>query len=113
GSKASMRSFDAYAALVGDVREPDRKLLVCSAFAYVSQVLVAQTLLGGGSAPRRDRSDPAELLRVIEAEGITQLSLVEPLLAEFADHPDLPEYDLSTLRRGRQIGGAPPALLPP
>jgi hypothetical protein len=35
----------------------------------------------------RDRFDPAELLRVIEAEGITQLSLVEPLLAEFADHP--------------------------
>jgi fatty-acyl-CoA synthase len=109
GSKASMRSFDAYAALVGDVREPDRKLLVCSAFAYVSQVLVAQTLLGGGSVTLRDRFDPAELLRVIEAEGITQLSLVEPLLAEFADHPDLPEYDLSTLRRVSHIGAVAPA----
>src|SRR5204863_1403544 len=109
GSKASMRSFDAYAALLGDVREPDRKLLVCSAFAYVSQVLVAQTLLGGGSVTLRDRFDPAELLRVIEAEGITQLSLVEPLLAEFADHPDLPKRDLSTLRRVSHIGAMAPA----
>jgi fatty-acyl-CoA synthase len=108
-SKASMRSFDAYAALLGDVPEPDRKLLVCSAFAYVSQVLVAQTLLGGGSVTLRDRFDPAELLRVIEAEGITQLSLVEPLLAEFADHPDLPKRDLSTLRRVSHIGAMAPA----
>jgi fatty-acyl-CoA synthase len=109
GSKASMRSFDAYAALLGDVREEDRKLLTCSAFAYVSQVLVAQTLLGGGSVTLRDRFDPAELLRVIEAEGITQLSLVEPLLAEFADHPDLPTRDLSTLRRVSHIGAVAPA----
>ena len=83
-SKASMRSFDDYAELLGPAREPDRKLLTCSAFAYVSQVLIAQTLLGGGSVTLRDRFDPAELLRVVEGEQITQLSLVEPLLAEFA-----------------------------
>src|SRR6478609_3665347 len=107
-SKASMRSFDDYAALLGSGREPDRKLLTCSAFAYVSQVLIAQTLLGGGSVTLRDRFDPAELLRVVEGERITQLSLVEPLLAEFADHPALPEADLSSLRRVSHIGAAAP-----
>ena len=107
-SKASMRSFDDYAALLGPGREPDRKLLTCSAFAYVSQVLIAQTLLGGGSVTLRDRFDPAELLRVVEGERITQLSLVEPLLAEFADHPALPETDLSSLRRVSHIGAAAP-----
>jgi hypothetical protein len=96
-----MRSFAAYAALLGDAREPDRKLLTCSAFSYVLQVLIAQTLVGGGSVTLRDRFDPAELLRVIEDERITQLSLVEPVLADFADHPDLPETDLSSLRRGK------------
>ena len=108
-SKASMRSFDAYAALLGDPSEPERKLLTCSAFAYVSQVLIAQTLLGGGSVTLRDRFDPAELLRVVEAERITQLSLVEPLLAEFADHPALPDTDLSSLRRVSHIGAPAPA----
>jgi fatty-acyl-CoA synthase len=109
GSKASMRSFEAYAALLGDVVDPERRLLTCSAFAYVSQVLIAQTLLGGGSVTLRDRFHPAELLRVIETERITQLSLVEPLLAEFADHPDLPAADLSSLRRVSHIGAAAPA----
>ncbi len=108
-SKASMRSFDAYAALLGDAADPERKLLTCSAFAYVSQVLIAQTLLGGGSVTLRDHFDPAELLRVVEAERITQLSLVEPLLAELADHPSLPETDLSSLRRVSHIGAAAPA----
>ncbi len=108
-SKASMRSFDAYAALLGDPSEPERKLLTCSAFAYVSQVLIAQTLLGGGSVTLRSRFDPAELLRLIESERITQLSLVEPLLAEFADHPALPETDLSSLRRVSHIGATAPA----
>jgi acyl-CoA synthetase (AMP-forming)/AMP-acid ligase II len=107
-SKASMRSFADYSALLGAGREPDRKLLTCSAFAYVSQVLIAQTLLGGGSVTLRDRFDPAELLRVIEGERITQLSLVEPLLAEFADHPALPDTDLSSLRRVSHIGAAAP-----
>jgi fatty-acyl-CoA synthase len=108
GSKASMRSFAAYAALLGDGRDPDRKLLTCSAFAYVSQVLIAQTLVGGGSVTLRDRFDPAELLRVVESERITQLSLVEPLLAEFADHPALSETDVSSLRRVSHIGASAP-----
>ena len=109
GSKASMRSFAAYAALLGDGRDPDRKLLTCSAFAYVSQVLIAQTLVGGGSVTLRDRFDGAELLAVVESDRITQLSLVEPLLAEFADHPALPETDLSSLRRVSHIGASAPA----
>jgi acyl-CoA synthetase (AMP-forming)/AMP-acid ligase II len=82
--------------------------LTCSAFAYVSQVLIAQTLVGGGSVTLRDRFDPAELLRVVESERITQLSLVEPLLAEFADHPALSETDVSSLRRVSHIGASAP-----
>ena len=108
-SKASMRSFEAYAALLEGPADPDRKLLTCSAFAYVTQVLVAQTLLYGGTVTLRDRFDAAELLAVIEAEQITMLSLVEPLLASFADHPDVETRDLSSLRRVSHIGAAAPA----
>ena len=108
-SKASMRSFASYANLLGDPNEPDRKLLICSAFAYVTQVLVAQTLLGGGAVTLRDRFDAAELLHIIEDERITHLSLVEPLLAEFADHPEVPKRDLSSLRRVSHVGASAPA----
>ncbi|HEU4999116.1 MAG TPA: AMP-binding protein [Lapillicoccus sp.] len=108
-SKASMRSFEAYAALLDGPADPERKLLTCSAFAYVTQVMVAQTLLNGGSVTLRDRFDAAELLRVIEDERITMLSLVEPLLGAFADHPDLAARDVSSLRRVSHIGAAAPA----
>ncbi|MEP6648723.1 MAG: fatty acid--CoA ligase family protein [Lapillicoccus sp.] len=87
----------------------DARVDPCSAFAYVSQVLIAQTLVGGGSVTLRDRFNPAVLLRVVEDEGITQLSLVEPLLAEFADHPDLANRDLSSLTRVSHIGANAPA----
>jgi acyl-CoA synthetase (AMP-forming)/AMP-acid ligase II len=104
-----MRSFESYAALLDGPVDPERKLLTCSAFAYVTQVLIAQTLLHGGTVTLRDRFDAAELLGVIEDERISMLSLVEPLLAALVDHPDLDTRDLSSLRRVSHIGAAAPA----
>ena len=48
GPRPACAASTTYAALLGDVRDPDRKLLTCSAFAYVSQVLIAQTLSVAG-----------------------------------------------------------------
>jgi fatty-acyl-CoA synthase len=78
GSKASRRSFAAYGRMVEIGPTPDRRLLVCTALAYVAQVLVDQVMVGGGVVVFRDRFDPAEVLRTIEADGITHLGLVEP-----------------------------------
>lgn len=48
-SKASVRSFEAYGRTVDAVPTPGRRQLVCTPLAYVAQVLVDQSLLGGGA----------------------------------------------------------------
>ncbi|CAO4178370.1 class I adenylate-forming enzyme family protein [Methylorubrum populi] len=109
--KGSWRTFAAYTAMV-DVPSPtDRRQLVNGRLAYLSQVLVDITLLGGGLVVLRDRFDPAETLDAIERERVTDLFLVEPQLFELMDHPDVTRKDLSALRSLTHIGAsAPPTL---
>ena len=73
--------------------------------AYLSQVLVDITLLGGGRwccATVR----AADTLATIEAERITDLFLVEPQLFELMDHPEVARRDLSSLRALTHIGAS-------
>ena len=111
GSKASRRSFRAYDRMVDIGPTPERRQLVCSPLPYVSQVLADQVVLGGGVVVFRERFDPAEVLRTIEAERITHLGLVEPGLVELIDHPDLPRRDLSSLVAITHIGTNAPSNL--
>jgi fatty-acyl-CoA synthase len=109
--KASVRDVAAWAAAVATPPRPERRQLVSGAQAYLSQVLVAQTIIGGGTVVLRDDSEPAALLAQIEAERITDLFLVEPQLVALMDHPDVARRDLSSLRTLTHIGAsAPPAL---
>ena len=110
-SKASRRSFGAYDRMVDIGPTPDRRQLVCSPLPYVSQVLADQVILGGGVVVFRERFDPAEVLRTIEAERITHLGLVEPGLVELIDHPDVTRRDLSSLVAITHIGTNAPANL--
>jgi fatty-acyl-CoA synthase len=109
--KSSIRDVAAWAAAVATPDRPERRQLVSGAEAYLSQVLVAQTLIGGGVVVLRDDSEPAALLAQIEAERITDLFLVEPQLVALMDHPDVGRRDLSSLQTLTHIGAsAPPAL---
>jgi fatty-acyl-CoA synthase len=90
---------------------PDRRQLVNGRLAYLSQVLVDVTLLGGGFVVLRDAFDPTDTLAQIEQQRITDLFLVEPQLFELMDHPDIETRDLSCLRSLVHVGAsAPPAL---
>ncbi|SAK86798.1 long-chain fatty acid--CoA ligase [Caballeronia hypogeia] len=109
--KASLRSFAAYSAMVSAPSAADRRQLVNGPLAYLSQVLVDNTLLGGGTVVLEPGYDPADTLATIEAEGITDLLLVEPQLFETMDHPDVRRRDLSSLRSIAHIGGSAPAIL--
>ena len=66
----------------------------------------------GGVHVMLPRFDPGEVLRLIEAEGVTRLLAVPTMMRAILDRPDLATRDLSSLRQA-SIGGAPtsPAML--
>lgn len=109
--KGSHRSFSAYSAMVGEADARGRRQLINGPLAYLSQVLVDSTLIGGGTIVLEHRYDPARTLATIEAERITDMFLVEPQLFEMMDHPDVRRRDLSSLRSLAHIGGSSPAIL--
>ena len=109
--KGSWRTFAAYTAMVHAPSPADRRQLINGHLAYLSQVLVDMTLLGGGFVVLENAFDAADTLAKIEAERITNLFLVEPQLFELMDHPDVTRRDLSSLRELTHIGAsAPPTL---
>jgi fatty-acyl-CoA synthase len=109
--KASVRDVAAWAAAVATPPRPERRQLASGPEAYLTQILVAQTIIGGGVVVLRDDSEPTALLAAVESERITDLFLVEPQLVAFMDHPDVARRDLSSLRTLTHIGAsAPPTL---
>jgi fatty-acyl-CoA synthase len=109
--KGSHRTFRAYSAMVAVPSPPDRRQLINGHLAYLSQVLVDVTLLGGGCVILRDAFNAADTLETIESERITDLFLVEPQLFEVMDHPDVPRRDLSSLRTLSHVGASAPSTL--
>ncbi len=63
------------------------------------------TLVGGRHVMLR-KFDPAELLRLVEAEGVTHLLGVPTIFNAVVNHPDHATRDLSSLKEA-MIGGAP------
>ncbi|WP_277188041.1 class I adenylate-forming enzyme family protein [Caballeronia sp. BR00000012568055] len=109
--KGSRRSFARYTALVSGPRCDGMRRLINGPLAYLSQVLVDATLIGGGSIVLQSRYDAALTLAAIEAERITDLFLAEPQLFDLMDYADARTRDVSSLRAITHIGGDAPAIL--
>jgi acyl-CoA synthetase (AMP-forming)/AMP-acid ligase II len=73
---------------------------------------VMMLAVGARTVWRAGRFDPAEVLRLIEQERVTQWAGLGSMAPRVLNHPDLAKYDLSSLRN-LGSGGAPtsPALL--
>jgi fatty-acyl-CoA synthase len=110
--KGSVRDFASYTRLVA-VPGPaqDRRQLANGKLAYLTQVLVDQTLLAGGTVVLQDGFDPVATLAAIERDRITHLFLVEPQLFALMDHPDLAGYDVTSLRAVTHIGSTAAPVL--
>jgi fatty-acyl-CoA synthase len=109
--KCSRRSFATFSAMVGIANDEHRRQLINGPLAYLSQVLVDATLIGGGTVVLEQHYDPAQTLATIESERITDMLLVEPQLFETMNHPDVGRRKLSSLRSIVHIGGSAPAVL--
>lgn len=109
--KGSCRSFASYSAMVSAPSPNDRVQFVNGPLAYLSQVLIDITLLGGGRVVFRDAYEASDTLATIESEAVTDLFLVEPQLFEMMDHPDLETFNLSSLRSLTHIGASAPRSL--
>jgi fatty-acyl-CoA synthase len=109
--KGSCRDFAAYTAMVTAKSPRDRIQLINGPLAYLSQVLVDITLLGGGRVVLRDAYEAVDTLATIEAEKITDLFLVEPQLFELMDDSEIDAHDLSSLRSLTHIGASAPKRL--
>ncbi len=66
----------------------------------------AANCLVGSTQVVMDVFDPAEAMRLIEAEGVTVFSGVPTMFITILGHPDFGRYDLRSLRTG-SIGAAP------
>ncbi len=109
--KGSRRDFATYTAMIAGPARTDRRQLANGSLAHLTQVLVDQTLLGGGTVVLQEGYDPVATLDAIETERVTDLFLVEPQLFELMDHPDVQHRDLSSLRAVTHIGAyAAPVL---
>ena len=60
----------------------------------------------GGVHVMLPRFDPGEVLRLVEAEGVTRLFAVPAMMRLVLDHPDITSRDLSSVQQV-SIGGAP------
>ena len=110
-SKASLRSFADWRRAVAAPPCPDRRQLICTPLPYIAQILLDQTLMGGGTVVLLDHFEPAAVLRTIADQQITNVCLVEPRLVELADHEDVLTTDLSSLAAISHIGAdAAPSL---
>jgi fatty-acyl-CoA synthase len=109
--KGSARDFASYTAMVSAPSPRTRRQLANGKLAYLTQVLVDNTLLGGGMVVLQDTYSPAATLAAIQSERITHLFLVEPQLFDLMDHPALSRHDLSSLAVLTHIGAAAAPVL--
>jgi fatty-acyl-CoA synthase len=109
--RGSARTFGTYDAMVAGPWRPERRQLANGELAHLTQVLVDQTLLGGGTVVLDDTCDPAATLATIERQEITDVFLVEPQLLDLVDHQDVARRDLSSLTTVLHIGASAPTAL--
>jgi acyl-CoA synthetase (AMP-forming)/AMP-acid ligase II len=91
-------------------QEPVRALLATPLFHVTANNCVAQAVtLTGGRLVHMYKWDPAEALRLIEAEKVTAFSAVPMMTREILMHPDFATRDTSSLKT---IGGGGAAMQP-
>ena len=103
---ASIRAFDAWSSVVG-LREGDRYLIVNPFFhAFGLKAGILACLLKGATIVPHPVFDVPSVMQRIPEERITMLPGPPAIFQTILNHPDLDQFDLSTLRLS--VTGAAP-----
>lgn len=103
---ASVRAYDAWATVVG-LQEGDRYLIINPFFhAFGLNAGILACLVKGATIVPHPVFDVPSVMRRVDEERITMLPGAPAIYQTILDHPDLGEYDLSTLRLA--VTGAAP-----
>ncbi len=104
--EASIRAYDAWSSVVG-LREGDRYLIVNPFFhAFGLKAGILACLLKGATIVPHPVFDVPSVMRRIPEEGITMLPGPPAIFQTILNHPDLDQFDFSTLRLS--VTGAAP-----
>lgn len=90
-----------------DTGAPQPVNLVCTPLFHVGAfaTLLTQTITGGRIVLNAGQFDAAQVLALIEAEGVQRWGGVPTMAVRVLEHPDFDSYDLSSLRAW-PLGGA-------
>ncbi len=93
---------------VYDINRED-KLLTVGALSHAGSVRILPFIIRGATNYLHSRFDPVITLQEIQESKITDLSTVPTILIGLTDHPERPQYNLSSLKR-ITYAGAPMAV---
>jgi acyl-CoA synthetase (AMP-forming)/AMP-acid ligase II len=103
---ASIRAYDAWSTVVG-LREGDRYLIINPFFhAFGIKAGILASLVKGATIIPHPIFDVPSVMRRVMEEHVTMLPGPPAIYQTILDHPDLDQYDLSTLRLA--VTGAAP-----
>ncbi|HTY27304.1 MAG TPA: class I adenylate-forming enzyme family protein [Mycobacterium sp.] len=90
-----------------DPQAPQQVNLVCTPLFHVGALatLLTQVITGGRIVLNTGRFNPAEVLALIETEGVQRWGGVPTMAVRVLEHPDFDSYDLASLR-AFPLGGA-------
>lgn len=91
-----------------DPDAPQPVNLICTPLFHIGAfaTLLTQLITGGRIVLNTGRFDPAQVLDLIESEGVQRWGAVPTMAIRLLEHPDFESRDLSTLR-SFPLGGAP------
>jgi acyl-CoA synthetase (AMP-forming)/AMP-acid ligase II len=96
--EASVRAYNAWASVVG-LREGDRYLIVNPFFhCFGLKAGILACLIKGATIVPHPVFDVPSVMKRVDEERITMLPGAPAVYQTILDHPDLADYDLSTLR---------------
>jgi fatty-acyl-CoA synthase len=104
-------AYSAICAEAFNLREDSRVLLVTPFFGNIGLGVMTWCLIAGATLVTTDRFDIIETLRLVEKEKITHAHFVPTVIRDILSHPEMKNFDLTSLKYIKTGGSYVPGKL--